>query len=361
MVPLIGVRGRTTYPVDKRRSLPGAADKRKGLDMRPLNVGHLLVGLTLLLVAACSPSNAELRQLVQDELARAELPRGEPGVAGPQGAQGEAGPQGPAGERGEKGDQGPPGPSGEPGAPGPAGAPGPKGDKGDQGSRGAPGEPGPRGPEGKSGPPGPQGEAGVSDFTAAIELTRDSLVCVTVRNFDEWSSCILGFYIDEAGTVFAPDGVSRGAQAILVARTTRDGVFTETDGPGTEYLVKEDVPDIAVLLVPKEGTIASTPVKIAPSVKQGQPIVVFGYPDDRPYDPLENFLVAFPGVVGAVGRWASVDLLLLIVNLQGQGNMKSAPIFDKDGFLVGIVETASDSDPLTYGFDFTGRQSFWGD
>ena len=212
--------------------------------MTALHIGHLLAGLTLLLAVACSPSNEELRQLVRDEIEATELPQGEPGVAGRQGAQGEAGPEGPAGERGEKGA------------------------RGDQGPPASAGEPGPQGPAGERGPLGPQGEAGVSDFTAAIEFARESLVCVTFRRRDEWSSCVTGFYVDEVGTVFAPYYVSpsRGIDVILVAGTTRKGLLTGTDGPGTEYLVKEDVPDFAVLLIPKDGTIASTPVKIAPSV-----------------------------------------------------------------------------------------------
>ena len=314
----------------------GGDDKRRELLMTTLRIGHLLVGLTLLLAVACSPSNEELRQLVRDELAIAELPQGEPGVAGPQGAQGEAGPEGPTGERGEngaKGDQGPPGPASEPG---------------------------PQGAAGESGPLGPQGEAGVSDFTAAIEFARESLVCVTVRRSGEWSSCLVGFYVDEAGTVFAPDDVSRGAEVISVAGTTHDGLLTGAAGPGREYLVRETIPDLAVLLVPGEGTATSTPVRIASSVKQGQPVTVFGYLDDPDDSPAQNFLVAFPGVVGATGRWASVDVLVLILNSQGRNNLKSAPVFDRDGSFVGIVESDRDRDPITYGFDFTGHQSFWG-
>ena len=145
-----------------------------------------------------------------------------------------------------------------------------------------------------------------------------------------------------------------------MAGTTHDGLLTGSDGPGTEYLVRETIPDLAVLLVPKEGTVTSTPVRIASSVKQGQPIMVFGYLDDRDYSPAQNFLIAFPGVVGATGRWASVDVLALILNSQDRNNLKSAPIFDRDGSLVGIVESDRDRDPITYGFDFTGYQSFWG-
>ena len=221
-------------------------------------------------------------------------------------------------------------------------------------------EPGPQGAAGESGPLGPQGEAGVSDFTAAIEFARESLVCVTVRRSGEWSSCLVGFYVDEAGTVFAPDDVSRGAEVISVAGTTHDGLLTGAAGPGREYLVRETIPDLAVLLVPGEGTATSTPVRIASSVKQGQPVTVFGYLDDPDDSPAQNFLVAFPGVVGATGRWASVDVLVLILNSQGRNNLKSAPVFDRDGSFVGIVESDRDRDPITYGFDFTGHQSFWG-
>ncbi len=55
-----------------------------------------------------------------------------------------------------------------------------------------------------------------------------------------------------------------------------------------------------------------------------------------------------------------MDILVLILNLQGQDNLKSAPVFDRDGSFVGIVEDVRDRDPTIYGFDFTGHQSFWG-
>ena len=112
--------------------------------------------LLMLAVVGCAPSDAEIRGIVQEEVAKEvakiDVPPGPPGEQGPQG---EVGPQGPAGERGEIGETGPTGPIG------------PRGDRGAPGQVGVQGPAGPRGDRGEQGPPGPAGPTG---STAQVEI-----------------------------------------------------------------------------------------------------------------------------------------------------------------------------------------------
>ena len=79
-------------------------------------IGLLVAGLVV--VAGCGPGDAEIREIVRQEVERIDVP---PGPAGPQGVQGLTG------TRGDRGEQGPAGREG------PRGVPGPQGERGDAG------------------------------------------------------------------------------------------------------------------------------------------------------------------------------------------------------------------------------------
>ncbi len=117
----------------------------------------VIVAVAALTLVSCGPSDAEIREIVREEVSSIEVPAGPPGPAGPRG---DRGPTGVRGDIGRLGPAGPPGPEGEAGPQGPTGRAGPKGDAGDAGP---PGETGPQGARGETGPPGevgPPGEAG---------------------------------------------------------------------------------------------------------------------------------------------------------------------------------------------------------
>ena len=183
-----------------------------------MSIRTFAVSLSLsVLLLACSPSDDQVRRIVQSELAKIELPQGPPGppgLTGPQGLRGDQGPPGLTGPQGLQGEQGPPGltgltgPQGLRGEQGPPGLTGPQGLQGERGPpgpqgingetglqgpiglRGIPGPAGPPGPRGPAGPGGPPGE-GVSDDTSGI------------KNFDTITVKTL-YVLDE-------DGKSRGA------------------------------------------------------------------------------------------------------------------------------------------------------
>ena len=107
-------------------------------------IGALI--LTVTANVACggpepTPSEEEIRRIVQSEVAKLELPEGGQGEAGPQGERGEEGAQGDRGQSGPPGEAGPQGDRGEPGPPGEAGAQGQRGQPGPQGAAGERGEP----------------------------------------------------------------------------------------------------------------------------------------------------------------------------------------------------------------------------
>ena len=113
----------------------------------------LSVGLAVLLVIGCGPSDEEIQAMVEEEVARE--------VAKIEVPPGPEGPQGPQGEKGEQGIPGPQGQQGQPGTEGPRGAEGPRGYPGEQGETGAAG---PAGPEGPRGPEGTRGQADIAEF-----------------------------------------------------------------------------------------------------------------------------------------------------------------------------------------------------
>ena len=138
--------------------------------------GTLALIVGMMLIWGCAPSEQRIREAVQAEVAKLELPQGPQGERGEQGAQGERGergeqgtqgPQGAQGERGEKGDTGERGPQGERGEKGEAGAQGERGEKGEKGEAGADGE------KGERGAPGPQGEPGVEGPPAEIPASLE--------------------------------------------------------------------------------------------------------------------------------------------------------------------------------------------
>ncbi len=131
----------------------------------------LLAGIIAVIGCSPSPSEEEIRQIVQSEVAKLELPEGERGSQGEAGAQGEHGARGPLGEAGAQGARGERGLQGEAGA---------RGERGLQSEAGAQGERGEQGPQGEAGPQGergPQGEAAPPTSTEETEETDGWLTC----------------------------------------------------------------------------------------------------------------------------------------------------------------------------------------
>ncbi len=86
----------------------------------------LTAGMFAVVGCSPSPSEEEIRRIVQSEVDKLELPEGEQGLRGEVGAQGESGEQGPQGEAGPPGERGEQGLRGETGAQGERGEPEPE-------------------------------------------------------------------------------------------------------------------------------------------------------------------------------------------------------------------------------------------
>ena len=120
----------------------------------------LIAGIFAVVGCSQPPSEEEIRQIVQSEIAKLQLPEGERGPQGGAGSQGERGTQGEAGAQGERGTQGEAGSQGERGPQAEAGPQGERGERGPQAEAGSKGERGSQGPEAEAGPQGERGERG---------------------------------------------------------------------------------------------------------------------------------------------------------------------------------------------------------
>ena len=182
----------------------------------------LTIAAGIFAVVGCSPSPSEeeIRQTVQSEIAKLQLPEGEQGPPGEAGAQGARGESGEAGARGESGEAGARGESGEAGARGESGEAGARGESGEAGARGESGERGPRGEAGPHGPVAPTRPLEQIDWDIC-EHSGSKLECGFVE--------VPADYLDpEAGSINI---------AVNVHRATSPGerigyLFVNPGGPG---------------------------------------------------------------------------------------------------------------------------------
>ena len=162
----------------------------------PIMIILLTVAVAALFFVGCAPSDTEIREMVRAEIAKIEIPAGQPGPTGPQGERGDVGPQGELGDVGSQGEQGDVGPQGELGDVGSQGEQGdvgprgelgdvgPRGELGDIGFRGDRGDVGPRGEQGPRGDVGPQGEPGPkAEIPDVLEVKQ---LIVRDKSSDRW-------------------------------------------------------------------------------------------------------------------------------------------------------------------------------
>lgn len=245
------------------------------------------------------------------------------------------GPQGPPGERGEPGERGA---SGERGAKGPAGPPG---------RIGLAGLPGPRGPTGAD---------GSTDFAAAIERVRQSVVCVTLVVSEGRIGCSGGFHIDEKGSVLTARHVVEPENRTVM----KIYVVSSGNHNTTEYVVQEILYSLeAAILVPSRGAVDSTPISIAQTYTQSQAVIAMGYPVNLFND---DVLITSYGTIGAGVRGGNVwgnatpDIDYLILDLLSSPGMSGGPVFNSDGEVLGFVDFGSedDEDLFTYAVSIIG-------
>ena len=180
---------------------------------------------------------------------------------------------------------------------------------------------------------GCQGAVGkdAADFTGAIQDVRKGTVCVEVTSAEERLLCSTGFYIDEQGTVFTAEDIVTNDDGRIYDRIQ----VIDADGRSVQYKVKNFIDHIlGVALVPSNPNtnVRTTPLRLASSHTQGEPVTVLGYS----YNLLaDNILMATQGTINAVVRWgdgaSGIDYLIIdaliddgvgggpVINVAGRG------------------------------------------
>lgn len=287
---------------------------------------------------------------------------GPQGPQGPQGNQGIPGPQGPQGSEGLPGSQGPQGPQGNQGAPGP---------QGPQGSEGAPGAPGPQGIQGIPGPPGET--LNWADVIEDGDL-YDAVYVVGVHLVDEETyvtsgTAFAGYYTDKMWTnAHVAESIMRiqreepGETRPFVARAEES--IVDGPGPGTIYwdgaIIHEDYerpspddpgaatnsPDVALLLLEEEisGPLpALLPREFGEDLRIGQPLGTLGFPGALAQETFRIVLPTFKD--GTLSALRPYDVenpgntgirMMLHYNLLTEGGTSGSPVFDHNGYIIGI-------------------------
>lgn len=290
------------------------------------------------------------------------------GDEGPVGPQGE---QGPKGLQGSEGPEGPVGPQGTPGVRGPsgiAGPTGPQGAKGDTGSQGPKGDTGDTGPAGPEGPPGPPlnwadviEEGNIYD---AVYVVGARVVGPEETFYATWGTAFAAFYTDKMWTnahvVEELRALEESETGVITPFVARAGEFIQGEpGPGTIHwngaIIHEDFdseqfpfhsPDVALLLLEEEvpGPLpVLLPREFGDDLRVGQPLGTLGFPSSLTHETFELVLPTFKdGTLSALRPFLNEGFdgtntgMLLHYNLITEGGTSGSPVFDHNGYIVGI-------------------------
>lgn len=266
-----------------------------------------------------------------------------------------------------KGDQGPVGPQGVQGPQGLQGSEGPEGPTGPQGLQGSQGSQGPQGPQGAT---GPQGASGTPlNWADVIEIGNlyDAVYVVGVELVDKKQVATVGtafaaYYTDKmwtnahvAAAVLELQQEASGVTRPFVARAGER--ILESPGPGRIYwdgaIIHEDydgttffAPDVALLHLNTEvsGPMPLLlPREFGGDLRVGQPLGTLGYPGKIGDLTFDLVLPTFKdGTLSALRPFYTDDFdgintgMLLHYNFFTEGGTSGSPVFDYNGYIVGI-------------------------
>ena len=211
------------------------------------------------------------------------------------------------------------------------GSVGPQGPQGPSGSTGPPGEPAPQGAQGERGPQGEPGVAGPGmDVAAILETASNSVVCIsTVRTDNVEYLCATGVYVDDMGTVLT---------AAHVVSDVRDIFAIHSASGSVEYEEARTIPrwDLAILTPANGRRVKSTPMPIAQTSRQGEPVVIIAFPANN---VAEDLLIVTHGVLGASAQWGTgvTSAPYHVVNAFSSGGSSGGPLVNGRGELIGMV------------------------
>ena len=265
------------------------------------------------------------------------------------------GTQGPKGDPGDTGATGPQGPAGESGTPG---SPGPTGPAG---STGPVGPTGPRGPKGDPGDPlnwaDVLSESGISDAIYSVGVTLTS------------GSRRLNYVVGSAFAAYYSQGVWTAAHVALsidwevpgwtvTPFVTKSGTLiggADTHTPTAHaihpyYDGTTASPDIAFIIIdealPKSAELL--PRDFVTELQVGQPIATIGFPGETTSRHTRYVISTFKeGTISAFRPYllstqpSPENNRLIQHNLDVTGGVSGSPIFDANGWVVGVSHAAA--------------------
>ncbi len=168
------------------------------------------------------------------------------------------------------------------------------------------------------------------DVAAILETASNSVVCIsTVETNNVEYLCSTGFYVDDMGTVLTAMHVVSDARDIFVIHSASGSV---------EYEEAQTIPrwDLAILTPANGRRIKSTPMPIAQTSRQGEPVSIIGFPLNL---IAEDILIVTYGVLGASALWGTgvTSAAYHVVDAFISDGSSGSPVVNGRGELIGVV------------------------
>ncbi len=168
------------------------------------------------------------------------------------------------------------------------------------------------------------------DVAAILETASNSVVCIsTVGTNNVEYLCTPGVYVDDMGTVLTTMNSVSDVRDIFVIHSASGTV---------EYEEAQTIPrwELAILTPANGRRIKSTPMPIAQTSRQGEPVSIIGFPVNIIAD---DILIVTYGVLGASALWGTgvTSPAYHVVDAFISDGSSGSPVVNGRGELIGVV------------------------
>ncbi len=192
------------------------------------------------------------------------------------------------------------------------------------------------------------------DVAAILETASNSVVCISTVGTDNVEYlCATGVYVDDMGTVLTTTHAVSDVRDIFVIHSVSGSV---------EYEEARTIPrwDLTVLTPANGRRVESTPMPIAQTSRQGEPVAIIGFPANL---IAEEILIVTHGVLGASLQWGIgvTAAPYHVVDAFISAGSSGSPVVNGRGELIGVVthgwwiDEGGEIDGLTYAVDLVGE------